>query len=198
MENSLKPVIISPYNSAWPDQFDRLKMVYEEHLGNLALEIVHVGSTAVPGLCAKPVIDIDLVIADVSMLELIIPKLCALGYEYLGIVAIPDRYVFRPLSGPVPEDGSGQIWPKHHLYCCLQGSAALRNHLLLRDALRADPELRDAYGKLKMELASRGLSMDAYVMEKTGFITAVLSGAGMPAAELAAITEQNKTVIARK
>lgn len=190
-----KSILIKDYTPEWARQFELLRKVYVEHLGEKIMAVEHVGSTAVPGLCAKPVIDIDMVINDQSVLAEIIPLLAALGYEYKGEVGIPDRFVFRPNDTSLPKDGSGSVWPKHHLYACIAGSAALRNHLLLRAALRADPALTTAYGQLKRKLAKSAANMDEYVMGKTSFITQLLAAQGMSPAELSAIAEQNKSVI---
>lgn len=195
MSTSQKPILIEEYSAHWGEEFERFAKVYMDRLGNLVLSVEHVGSTAVQGLCAKPVIDIDIVIDSIVQLEKIITILVGLGYEYLGEVAIPDRFVFRPPSASVPIDGSERLWLKHHLYCCIRGSAALRNHLLLRDALQQDESLRDTYAALKRTLAGTANNMDEYVMGKTGFITKILAEQGMSNQELDAIAEQNKAVI---
>lgn len=188
-------IVIEDYSPHWKLEFEQMSKVFADRLGNLAMSIEHVGSTAVPGLCAKPVIDIDIVVDSVSRLNKIIPSLVGLGYQYMGEVAIPDRFVFRPSSIAVPNDGSERLWLKHHLYCCIKGSAALRNHLLLRDALRNDELLMNAYGSLKRSLAETANNMGEYVMGKTIFITKILAEQGMSNEELQAIAEQNKTVI---
>jgi GrpB-like predicted nucleotidyltransferase (UPF0157 family) len=195
MAISGKPVLIEDYAPTWMKEFEHLAQVYTTHLNGLITAIEHIGSTAVPGLCAKPVIDIDIVIDSRVQLNGIIPILTGLGYEYLGEVAIPDRFVFRPSSTFVPKDHSGRVWQKHHLYCCLKGSAALRNHLILRDALKNDEILAQEYGALKKRLARASNNMDEYVMGKTKFITAILATGGMSDRELLAIEQQNKSVI---
>lgn len=195
MAVSGKPVLIEDYSTKWMEAFGHLAMVYTKHLDGLITGIEHIGSTAVPGLCAKPVIDIDIVIDTRDQLNRIISILIGLGYEYLGEVAIPDRFVFRPFSTFVPIDDSGRMWQKHHLYCCLKGSAALRNHLILRDTLRNDEVLAQAYGALKRRLAEVSDNMDEYVMGKTKFITAILATGGMSEQDLLAIELQNRSVI---
>lgn len=195
MATAKKAILIEDYSSAWKSNFDSLAKVYREHLKDLAIAIEHVGSTAVPGLCAKPVIDIDIVIQSLDQLQEIILILVKLGYEYLGEVAIPDRFVFRPPSLTIPNNGSGQSWQKHHLYCCIKNSTALKNHIILRDALRKDEFLVKEYAALKRNLAKHAHNMDEYVMGKTSFIAKVLAAHGMSNDELLAIEEQNKTVI---
>lgn len=188
-------IVIEEYSPNWKLEFEQMSKIFVDRLSNLVLSAEHIGSTAVPGLCAKPVIDIDIVVDSVSELKKIIPILVDLGYQYQGEVSIPDRFVFRPTSRIVPDDGSQRLWLKHHLYCCINGSTALRNHLILRDALRKDELLMNAYGLLKRTLAMTANNMDEYVMGKTSFITKILSQNGMSNADLEAIMEQNKTVI---
>lgn len=190
-----KPIVIVEYDPQWQVQFSLLRELYIGLLDDKLMAVEHVGSTAVEGLCAKPVIDIDLVIEGVAELEGIIPILCGLGYEYLGVVSIPDRFVFRPVGSSVPRDGSAKVWPKHHLYACIEGSTALVNHILLRDSLREDSSLLSAYATLKKRLALESPDMDGYVMGKTDFICGILRAKGMTFSELSAIAEQNKTVI---
>ncbi len=190
-----KAILIQEYTPAWAAEFLLLKQLYLHHLGDKLLAIEHVGSTAVPGLCAKPVIDVDLVIKDQSVLKEIIPLLETLGYIFKGEVGIPDRFVFGQTHPWVPQEGSGKLWMKHHLYVCIAGSMALRNHLSLRDALIADPTLATAYGELKKDLAQRTTDMEDYVMGKTSFIAQILAAKGMGTSELSAIAEQNKKVI---
>ena len=188
-------ILLEDYSPQWKLQFEQLTEVYKKHLDGLVLSIEHVGSTAVPGLCAKPVIDIDIVVESLSQVTQVIPHLVELGYEYLGEVAIPERFVFRQTSKHVPYDGSGRSWQKHHLYCCIKDCAALRNHLLLRDALLMDQSLAFAYAVLKRSLADSTSNMDEYVMGKTSFIAEVLAKGGMSSKEILAIAVQNKTVI---
>jgi len=195
MALSGKKILIQEYSSIWAQQFELLTEVYLKYLAHLVIGVEHVGSTAVPGLCAKPVIDIDIVVDSMSQVERIIPILVKLGYEYLGEVAIPERFVFRPISTAVPSDGSGRLWPKHHLYCCISGSTALRNHIMLRDALLNDDSLVRTYATLKRELVERVNTMDEYVLGKTDFIASVLAGEGMSNSELSAIAQQNTGVI---
>jgi GrpB-like predicted nucleotidyltransferase (UPF0157 family) len=119
----------------------------------------------VPGLAAKPVIDMDVVIRPETDLAPVVERLATLGYVHLGDLGIAGREAFRA----TPD------LPRHHLYVCAAGSAALQAHLTLRDALRADPARAAAYGALKYELAERFRDdIDSYVEGKTPFITSVL------------------------
>ncbi|MDB5043890.1 MAG: dephospho-CoA kinase/protein folding accessory protein [Candidatus Eremiobacteraeota bacterium] len=160
-----EPVVVVPYDAAWPRTFEAVRARIASHLGEVAVGIEHVGSTAVPGLDAKPIVDVDVVVRRDEDVPEAIRLLAAIGYAHLGDLGIAGREAFRAAPG----------LPSHHLYVCAAGAAALRAHLTLRDALRSDPELVAAYGALKRELAERYRDdRDSYVEGKTPFITAVL------------------------
>lgn len=185
-------ILVEEYDPAWQEQFARLRDVYTSYLGHLIIGIEHVGSTSVPGLAAKPVLDIDLIVTDEGQLERIIPILERLGYQYAGDLGIKDRYMFRMPSASVPSTGEGTTWPKHHLYCCIEGSVSLTNHILFRNALRADAELVKEYGRVKKELAASTADIDDYVEGKSAFIGSVLAREGIGLADLEDIAEQNR------
>ena len=171
------------YNSLWLAQFEQIRRELSSNLIDLAIAIEHVGSTAVPGLAAKPVIDIDVVIESKERLESVIPRLGQLNYEYQGDLGIQNREAFRAPQGYAP----------HHLYVCLQGSTALRNHLVFRDHLRSDVADRQAYASLKQRLASHyPEDRNRYVQGKTEFVLRILSQHGFDDAELNAIRQFSK------
>jgi GrpB-like predicted nucleotidyltransferase (UPF0157 family) len=161
------PVVVVDYDASWPVTFHRLQDQLAATLGPLAVAVEHVGSTAVPGLAAKPIIDLDVVIADRADLPAVIERLRPLGYQHEGNLRVPGREAFT-----TPAEA-----PPHHLYVCAVGTPALDRHLAFRDALRADPAAAQAYGDLKRTLAAR-LSGDrnAYTEAKSTFIEQVLAG----------------------
>ena len=172
---SVREIIIEAYSPEWAVTYQKLQSIYIEHLGYLIMDIQHVGSTSVPGLAAKPVIDIDLIIEDHSALKPITNILAKLGYEYMGDLGINDREAFKRTSSRSPDDGSMREWPAHNLYVCINGSIALRNHLALRDFLRANPEKAKQYGELKKRLiAENPFDIDLYIKHKTPFILEIL------------------------
>ena len=134
---SKAPVVIVDYDPAWPVAFAALARVLSQAFGELALSIEHVGSTAVPGLAAKPVIDLDVVISAEERLPAVDAALMPLGYEYEGEKDIPGRHAFDRRGEDVPRDGSRLTWPAHHLYVCARGCTELRRHLAFRDYLRS-------------------------------------------------------------
>ena len=103
----------------------------------------HIGSTVVPGLDAKPIIDLGVVVADQAAVAAAIGVLAAAGWQHEGDLGVPGRDAFRP-----PE---GMIY--HHLYVVTDGSQAHRDHVALRDLLRAHPGHAARYARLKHQLA---------------------------------------------
>jgi GrpB-like predicted nucleotidyltransferase (UPF0157 family) len=159
------PVVIAAYDPSWPATFQQLRDRLAAALGPLAVTIEHVGSTAVPGLAAKPIIDLDVVISDRADLTAVIQQLRLLGYQHEGDLGVAGREAFTTPDGA----------PPHHLYVCAVGTPALRRHLAFRDALRADPGLADTYGDLKRALAAQlGHDRIAYTEAKSAFIEQVL------------------------
>jgi GrpB-like predicted nucleotidyltransferase (UPF0157 family) len=137
-------------------------------------------STSVPGLAAKPILDVDVVIESARALPGAIAKLATVGYEHQGDLGIPGREAFRNPSRDVPRDGSGREWPEHHLYVCAEDSRELARHVALRDHLRAHPAAAREYGDLKRSLARQHpTDIDSYIRGKTAFIEAILARCGL-------------------
>ena len=172
MRESSRRVLVVDYDPSWPDLFEALRRPVWAAVRDVALAIEHVGSTAVPGLAAKPVIDMDVVVASSNSMSEAIEKLATLGYIHQGNLGIQDREAFE----------SPRELPAHHLYLCPQSSAALANHLALRDLLRRDSAAVAEYGRIKKELAARfPADIEGYIAGKTDFILAVLRNAGFTA-----------------
>jgi GrpB-like predicted nucleotidyltransferase (UPF0157 family) len=127
--------------------------------------VEHVGSTAVPGLAAKPILDIDVVIDSWREFDAVKLKLEALGYRHEGDLGIPEREAFRWTGGA----------PAHHLYVCASSSPELQRHLKFRNILKADPVLAARYAALKRSAAERYRhDREGYTGAKAAFIEAVL------------------------
>jgi GrpB-like predicted nucleotidyltransferase (UPF0157 family) len=174
-----QPIVIADYDPLWPRVFEDLSRVVGAALADLALSIEHVGSTAVPGLAAKPIIDLDVVIASDKHLAAVIQALSVLGYVHQGNLGIDHREAFGRRGKDVPCDGTGRTWPEHHLYVCTKDCEELRRHVAFRDYLRANPREAAAYGALKRRLAGRFQEdRDAYVAGKTAFVERSLRSAG--------------------
>ncbi len=183
---------IAPYNQEWPLKFEQISQLLRTQLGEIPMDIQHVGSTSIPGMPAKPILDIDIIIDNKSSLDNIIGKLERLGYHYRGDQGIHGRFVFRQRSAYTPIAAGGHKWIEHHLYVCYSDSLALKNHLLFRNKLREDRRLFDAYGALKKFLTDQsGITRGAYNTGKTDFIISVLAAAGMSEQELSEVKSAN-------
>jgi GrpB-like predicted nucleotidyltransferase (UPF0157 family) len=169
------PVAIADYDPRWPETFAAVHSQLAGVLGPLAQRIEHVGSTAVPGLPAKPIIDLDVVIATPADLPEVIRRLHTIGYHHQGDLGIPGREAFTS-----PADA-----PAHHLYVCPADSPELARHLAFRDCLRTHPEQAHAYAELKRSLAERfRTDRDAYSHGKTSFIEQTLAAAPRPRSQV--------------
>jgi GrpB-like predicted nucleotidyltransferase (UPF0157 family) len=180
LPESLRPIVVVDYDPEWPRQFDRVREALLAAAAGIAVSVEHVGSTAVPGLASKPVIDVDLVVESPSTIAAVIERLDGLGYEHVGDLGIPDREAFRrpPAAGP-GEDGAGPLQVDHHLYVVCRGGAELARHLAFRDSLRSDQALAREYAELKRSLAATlGHDREAYTEGKTEFVRAALGRAG--------------------
>ena len=157
--------MIQDYDPSWPDAFLRLATRAAATLATLAVTVEHIGSTAVPGLAAKPIIDLDVVLASPTDLPEAIRLLARIGYRHEGDLGIVGREAFRPPAGE----------PRHHLYVLAAGANELRRHLAFRDALRASEDLRKEYAMLKRSLAMRYKDDgNAYTHAKSTFIASIL------------------------
>lgn len=162
---------VAPYNELWPLEFARVRTELEEQLGARVLSIDHVGSTSVPGLDAKPIIDISVAVSDLEESLALVPILERLGFHYRGRDELPDRhYLPRTVAG----------LRRHHLSLAEPGSWQRRNSITFRNALRRDPRLTREYAALKHRLAaSTGTDRLAYLNGKTEFILGVLESNGI-------------------
>jgi GrpB-like predicted nucleotidyltransferase (UPF0157 family) len=156
---------IRDYDPAWPEIFAKLAARARAALQGLELTVEHIGSTSIPGLAAKPVIDLDVVLASSADLPETIRRLARIGYAHEGDLGIVGREAFH--------------WPpdevRHHLYVLIAGANELRRHLAFRDALRADPGLRDDYTALKRSLAGRySNDRNSYTHAKSDFIASII------------------------
>ena len=177
------PVQVVDYDPEWPRIFHRLKDRIWPSVRDVAAAIEHVGSTSVPGMAAKPVIDVDIIIAARTGLPLLIERLGTLGYKHRGNLGIEDRDAFMTPEGQ----------PSHHLYVCVANSLALQNHIAVRDYLRAHPSAAEAYSALKQQLAERfPIERERYNGGKTEFILSILEQCGFSAAGLDAIKHANQ------
>lgn len=165
-------VEVHVYHPDWPAAFAAESARLAAALsgaGQPFFRLEHIGSTAVPGLAAKPVLDLMGGVTDFAALAGWVALLKKLGYTYKGEFGIPERHFFV-----LGEQTT------HHLHLVAEDSRFWRDHLAFRDALRADPALSDAYAELKRELAVRYRDdRAAYSEGKSDFIAAAIQRAAM-------------------
>jgi GrpB-like predicted nucleotidyltransferase (UPF0157 family) len=166
----------------WPERFVEVAAALRDALAGVSVvAIEHVGSTAVPQLAAKPIIDIDVIVerADVGVA---IEALKAVGYVHRGDLGVTDREAFD-----APDDT-----PRRNVYVCVAGTLHVRNHLAVRDILRARPDLRDRYGAVKRELAAdAAMDIDRYLAGKSAILQEVLALSDLSESEKMAILQLN-------
>ena len=144
-------MVITGYNDDWPNQFSRIKKILEDNLTGF-MKIEHVGSTSIAGMCAKPVIDIDIVIDSILDFEKIRDELGQIHYRHQGDLGIPGREAFKR-DGSVFHETLDSI--SHNLYVCAQDNAELKRHILFRDYLKKNEKRRNEYKKIKNDIIAK-------------------------------------------
>jgi GrpB-like predicted nucleotidyltransferase (UPF0157 family) len=179
----MRRIEIVDYDARWPEMFERLRSRIWTALEDVALSVEHVGSTSVPGLSAKPIIDISIVVPERPDVQTAISRLATLGYVHKGDLGIKGRQAFANPDG----------LSAHNLYLCPRDSAALANHLAIRNYLRSHPEAAREYGELKRHLAERfPHDIDGYVDGKTTMLLTILRATGFPPERLLEIEQANR------
>ena len=164
-------IVVLPYDEKWKQAFLDIKSELDAALGSLALSIEHVGSTSVPGLAAKPIIDIDVVVRRTDLNDAI-QALATIGYEHESNGGIQDREAFKYSAKEHLMD--------HHLYVCPQDSRELKRHILFRDYLLSHPDAVQAYSKIKKEAAELyPHDIDSYINHKGSVIEKIYKEIGL-------------------
>jgi len=168
-ERRARPVVVVPYDPAWPARFDALRERLLPIVGDAAVAVEHVGSTAVPGLAARPIVDLSVVLRGVDDMPVAIARLTEAGYVHVGDLGVAGRESFI-----APDEATNP----HQVTLSTPGTLELQRNLTFRDALRADAALAERYGNLKRELAaSFPDDLDGYIDGKTVFTKTVLADA---------------------
>lgn len=162
------PIVVSEYDADWPMHFEEIAQPVRNVVADLGATVEHIGSTSVPGLAAKPIIDIDVGVASAGDVPTAIERLRSLGYLYQGDKGIKGREAF--------------MWPRgarpHHLYVVIQGNEPHRKHIAFRNYLREHPEVAREYAGLKSRLATEhGEDRLGYTDAKDEFVAHVLRAA---------------------
>lgn len=170
---------LDPYDPVWRSRFEEEAAALQNAFGALACRIEHVGSTAVPGLVAKPTIDIQVSVSSLASLAPFLSAMDGLGYTHLPdpdpVLERAYPYFHKPVE-----------WPhSHHVHLCEAGSALERRHIAFRDRLRSDARAREEYAVLKQDLARihRGATHEErqrYADAKSEFVRRLLEGSEAP------------------
>jgi GrpB-like predicted nucleotidyltransferase (UPF0157 family) len=160
-------IVIAEYDPAWPQMFEEERARLQQAIGEWAFAIEHVGSTSIPGLAAKPIIDIGITLNElIDALKCITP-LHQLGYQCCGEFSIPGQIT----------DGVGRT---HQIHMYQRNHEQFRWHIAFRDYMRAHPEDAAEYATLKRDVASRhGDDIEKYIEGKHDYIRDILRRAGM-------------------
>ncbi len=157
-------VVVTPYDPRWPEAYDaeakRLRAILEPEI----IAIEHIGSTAVPGMSAKPIIDVLIAVRDIVAVDAYNECMSAAGYEAKGENGIPGRRYFRRGTPDVH---------LAHVHCFQQPCDDIVRHLAFRDYMIGHPQEAAAYSTLKQDLARRHpFDIDAYIEGKAPFVQA--------------------------
>ena len=167
-----KNIVVLPYDVEWQKDFEVIKNELWTVLKDVAIKIEHVGSTSIEGCFAKPIIDIDVVIDNYSLLDSVILKLKQIGYYHEGNFGIYGREAFC-YKGK-------RHFRKHHLYVCPKDSNELKRHIGLRDYLRNNPREVVEYSNIKKEGAiAYPNDIDKYIQHKSYFIEKIYKRLGI-------------------
>jgi GrpB-like predicted nucleotidyltransferase (UPF0157 family) len=166
----MRTVQIVPYQPDWPAAFRAEQQALMAALDGPVIGLHHIGSTAVPGLAAKPILDLLLVVTDLALLDAQSASLTALGYVAKGENGIPGRRYFC----------KGGAQRSHHLHAFTPQAPQILQHLAFRDCLRNHPETATAYAALKTQLARQYPQDPArYQAGKAEFIQQLLQQTGL-------------------
>jgi GrpB-like predicted nucleotidyltransferase (UPF0157 family) len=175
-------VEVVPYNPDWKSWFIEIRNQIWPQVSDLVFDIVHVGSTSIEGMSAKPIIDIDIVVENMDDFEEIKTRLARLGYTHVGDLGITGREAFNL---------DYESKRAHNLYLCMLDSGAYRNHVLLKKHLSENPDAFKRYNDLKLGLAETSDTRESYWKSKTMLILEFLEKEGLSDEELDAIRKDN-------
>ena len=144
-------MVLVEYNKDWPQHFLKIKAELQKVL-TIHCQVQHVGSTSIPGMKAKPIIDIDVGLENWDDFERVKSELSTIGYDHEGDLGIKGREAFGR-NGQVHNEVLDSI--EHHLYVCSINNEEFNRHILFRDYLRSHDEARDRYNQIKEEILEK-------------------------------------------
>ena len=176
-------VAVEPYDPEWPLLFEEERRRILGTVGHIVAGVHHVGSTAIPGMPSKPLLDIAVLLREFEDGERCIAPLERIGYVHRGLLDdIPGDRSFRkgddPPEGCSDSEGAGRMWRTHHIHMYTLDSPIWHNQVRFRDYLIAQPELAAKYARLKLTLAHKHPNdRESYRAGKDPFIAEVLAKA---------------------
>ncbi|KUJ18580.1 putative UPF0157 protein YqkA [Mollisia scopiformis] len=193
------PIALEPHNPSWATEFNTAAQMLRTLLSGLPItSIEHIGSTAIPDLLAKPILDIDIVISGPDF-PAILQRMKEGGYTHLGECHLPGRHAFwQPGANAktgeptrwVEVEGVGSVRERRrNTYVCFERSLSLRNHRDLKRVLMEDEELRKEYGERKSYLVHTLLidDVEEYCFGKNAVVQKILKKAGWSDEDLAVV-----------
>lgn len=175
-------ITVVPYRREWQDQARAIEADLRAALHAVRIDAVeHVGSTSVPGLAAKPILDIDVIVQRHARAAAL-AALDHAGYEHCGDLGLTDREAFT-----APDED-----PARNVYLCVAGTLHVRNHLAVRETLRRRADLRERYGAVKLQLAQQpGMDIGRYLAGKSAVLQDILALSDLTVQERQAILAVN-------
>jgi GrpB-like predicted nucleotidyltransferase (UPF0157 family) len=158
----MRKIEVVPHNPNWKQEFERESNLVADALGNNVVKVHHIGSTSIPGIYAKPIIDMLVEVTNIEQVDESNSPMIALGYEVMGEFGIPERRFFRKDINQIRT---------HHVHTFTVGSYDVERHLVFRDYMIAHPEFAQKYSELKQDLAKKfPHDIQSYMDGKNGFI----------------------------
>ena len=173
---------VVPYDPEWKNWFCEIKKSVLKEVQDIVVDIVHVGSTSIVGMSAKPIIDVDIVVDNWNDFPELVKRLDSLGYKHVGDLGIAQREAFKCILATKYS---------HHLYVIQKDSTAYRNHTLLKKHLQENPKDFRRYSDLKIKLSKTAKKREDYWKLKTELILEFLEAEGLSKEELDKVRTEN-------
>jgi GrpB-like predicted nucleotidyltransferase (UPF0157 family) len=168
---TIRTIVVVPYKEKWVIEFEKIRDEILPVINNDIISIEHVGSTSVPGLWAKPIIDINIIVEN-TKLPLVIEKLFDIGYIHEGNLGIEGREAFRYLEKT--------HLMQHNLYVSTKDSAEYKRQIAFRDYLRVHPSDCKSYSEIKIEMAKKyPHDIDSYIRGKEPVVMEIYQKCGI-------------------